>query len=136
MSYHERYQLTHATVWLNALLTSYPEHDMGLLYVERFCESCDILLSEGLIKDYKIWPKKSYMDEMGVDATIDLGNRLVDFQITSSLSEAKKHKRTNEDHPERGKIRIIYVREGNKPVLKSIESLQKEIIRKAYMDLK
>lgn len=74
------------------------------------------------------------MDQRGVDITLDLGNKTVDFQITSSLSNAHKHIEVNKRHPERGTILIVYVREGNRQVMKSVENLEAEILRKANLN--
>lgn len=71
---------------------------------------------------------------MGVDVTITIDGKEIDFQVTSSLKNADKHIKTNNKHPERGTVRIVYVREGNNQVMKSVSNLEKEILRKAALN--
>jgi len=121
-------------VWLETLLNQFPEEDRGQLYVNRFCEACDSLHQKNQITGYTVWKKNSSEDNRGVDITLDFGNKKIDYQITSSLANALHHVHTNYRHEERGKIRIIYVREGNRPLMKSVENLEREILRKASLN--
>lgn len=131
MTYRETYQFTHANYWLETLQKQFPEYDKGQLYLNRFCEACDHLISKGVINGYQVWPKHSSKDNSGIDITLDKGNNiLIDFSITSSYINAQSHIETNERNPKRGRIRIVYVREGNRPVMKSVENLEREIVRK------
>lgn len=134
MSYIERYKFTHAHLWLHTLLSGYPEYDKGQLYVDRFCEACQMLINCGQVNEFFVWKKHSAKDNLGVDVTIKIEDRLVDFSVTSSLNNAINHMGINKNHPERGTIRIVYVREGNRPVMKSVENLGKEILRKANLN--
>lgn len=136
MTYKDRFQFTHAGEWLNTLLSQFPDYDKGQLYVDRFCEACDSLKQKGVIRDFTVWEKHSKMDNSGVDVTIDMGNSFVDFSVTSSFANAQAHIETNQRHPERGIIRIVYVREGNRPVLKSVENLEREILRKSQLSFR
>lgn len=124
---------THAGLWLNTLLNQFPQYNKGELYIERFCEACKSLQNQNLIQSFTVWDKNSPMDQMGVDITLDLGDKIVDFQVTSSWNNAHKHMDTNKRHPERGVVRIVYVREGNRQVMKSVKNLEAEILRKAEL---
>lgn len=131
MAYHETYQFTHANYWLDTLLKQFPEYNKGQLYLDRFLEACKSLKEKKEIKEYIVWEKDSDMDNSGVDTTIiALDGKSFDFSVTSSYANAQSHIHTNERNPKRGKIRVVYIREGNRPVLKSVENVERDIHRK------
>ncbi len=132
--YKENFPYTHAGLWLTTLLHQFPQCNRGQLYMERFCEACLSLKEQDSIQDFTVWEKNSPKDCMGVDVTITIDGKEIDFQVTSSLKNADKHIKTNNKHPERGTVRIVYVREGNNQVMKSISNLEKEILRKAALN--
>lgn len=112
-------------------MSQFPNHDRGQLYVNRFVEACESLMKEGAIKNIVVWPKYSRQDKSGVDLTIELpDSKHVNFQITSSLTSAQRHREVNMRYPERPKVEIIYIREGNRPVMKSVPNIRKEILGK------
>ncbi|OGM36017.1 hypothetical protein A3A76_04795 [Candidatus Woesebacteria bacterium RIFCSPLOWO2_01_FULL_39_23] len=104
---------------------------MGLLYENRFCEACNGLITEGFIDSYRQFPKGSDEDNMGIDVSVRKAGIEIHFQVTSSLDEAIAHQKLQSRHPERPQdVIIVYIREGNKPLMKTVDNLEREIRRK------
>jgi hypothetical protein len=121
---------THAKVWLNALLNTYPQNHRGGLYEGRVVEACNILKEKGAIEDFQLSPKHSSADNSGVDVVIRGGGILLNIQVTSVPSRIIEHKKVHNRNPNRPPVDYIGVREGNRHTIKPIHKLQREILKK------
>ena len=118
---------THAKIWLSALLSQYSEHNKGELYVSRVLEACACLKEKGFIEGFEVTKKNSSFDIKGIDVIVQRNGGVEFLQVTSTLDNGYDHIKRQKQYPERPSVSVIYVREGNKPLLKSVDNLQREI---------
>ncbi|OGM05039.1 hypothetical protein A2715_03495 [Candidatus Woesebacteria bacterium RIFCSPHIGHO2_01_FULL_39_32] len=122
---------THEILWWDAAKKIAESYE-GAMFEARFESVLDSLIESGLISSWDKTKRRTQEDRMGVDYFIEIDGYYIPWQITSTPSEARKHRSWLKDRGgDLTDIPITYIRSKEHHMMRSVTSLEKEVLLKA-----
>ena len=127
---------THEIIWWEAAKKVAEDYE-GAMFEARFESTLDSLLKSESISSWDKTERRTQEDRMGVDYIIEIDGYFIPWQITSTPSEAKKHRSwLKERGGDLTDIPITYIRSKEHHMMRGVTSLEKEILLKAQSSIR